>query len=81
MKKRIQAEWNNWRKVTGLVCDRKVPVRLKGCIYKAVVGPAMLYGMETVPLNKSMDVKEDGCGRDENVVMGDKTNKKGEDSE
>ena len=59
MKKRIQAGSNNWRKVTGLVCDRKVPVRLKGCIHKAVVRPAMLYGMETIPLNKSMVKKMD----------------------
>ena len=41
------------------VCDRKVPVRLKGCIHKAIVRPAMLYGMETVPLNKSMVKKMD----------------------
>ena len=59
MRKRIQAGWNNWRKVTGLVCDRKVPVRLKGCMHKAIVRPAMLYGMETVPLNKSMVKKMD----------------------
>ena len=59
VKKRIQAGWNNWRKVTGLVYDRKVPVRLKGCIYKAIVRPAMLYDMETVPLNKSMIKKMD----------------------
>ena len=51
MKKRIQAGWNNWRKVTGLVYDRKVPVRLKGCIHKVIVRPAILYGMEIVPLN------------------------------
>ena len=48
--------------VTGLVCDRKVPVKLKGCIHKSVVRPAMLYDMKTVPLNKStvkkMDVAE-----------------------
>ena len=54
VKKRIQAGWNNWRKVTGLACDRKVSIRLKGCIHKAIVRLAMLYGMETVPLNKSM---------------------------
>ena len=46
-------------KVTGLVCGKKVPVRLKDCIHKAVVGPAMLYGTETVPLNKSMIKKMD----------------------
>ena len=47
------------RKVTGLVCDSKVPVKLKGCIHKTVVRPAMLCGMGTVPLNKSMVKKMD----------------------
>ena len=42
-----------------MMCDRKVPVRLEGCVHKAVVRPAMLYGMETVPLNKSMVKKMD----------------------
>ena len=42
-----------------MVCDRKVPVRLKGCIHKAIVRPEMLYGMETIPLNKSMVKKMD----------------------
>ena len=42
------------------MCDRKVSVRLKGCIHKAIMRPAMLYGMETVPLlNKSMVKKMD----------------------
>ena len=56
---------------------------LKGCIHKAVVRPGMLYsyGMEIVPLNKNMVKKMNGYGRDENVEMGDRTNKKGEDSE
>ena len=61
--------------MTGLVCDRKVPARLKGCIHKAVVRPAMLYGMETVPLNKSI-VKKMDVAETENVEMGDRTNKK-----
>ena len=24
---RIQGGWNNWRKVSGVICDRKVPIR------------------------------------------------------
>ena len=59
VKNRVQAGWNNWRKVTGLVCDKKVPAKLKGCIHKAVVRPEILYGKETVPLNKSMMKKLD----------------------
>ena len=32
----------------GVLCDRKLSARVKGKMYKSVVRPAMLYGMETV---------------------------------
>ena len=38
----------SWKKVSGVLCDRKLSARVKGKIYKSVVRPAMLYGMETV---------------------------------
>ncbi|KAK3551366.1 hypothetical protein QTP70_016655, partial [Hemibagrus guttatus] len=44
VKKRVQAGWNGWRKVTGVLCDRKISARIKGKVYKTVVRPAMLYG-------------------------------------
>ena len=29
-KRRVQAGWNGWRKVSGVVCDRRLPARVKG---------------------------------------------------
>ena len=29
VKKRVQAGWNEWRKVSGLICDRRLPARVK----------------------------------------------------
>ena len=55
VKRRTQAGWNSWRKVTGVMCDRRMPNELKGNVYKAVVRPAMMYGMETVPLTKKQE--------------------------
>ena len=56
---RIQSGWNNWRRITGVVCDKRVPVKLKGKIHKAVVRPAMMYGLETAPIKKTEEKKLD----------------------
>ena len=44
----IQAGWMSWRKVSGVLCDRKLSAKVKGKMYKSVVRPTILYGMETV---------------------------------
>ncbi|KAK3524928.1 hypothetical protein QTP86_011499 [Hemibagrus guttatus] len=54
-KKRVQAGWNGWRKVSGVLCDRKISARIKGKMYRTVVRPAMLYGLETVSLRKRQE--------------------------
>ena len=51
--KRTQCGWNNWRKMSGILCDKGVPPHVKGKIHKMIVWPAMLYGMETVPVTSS----------------------------
>ena len=50
--RRIQAGWNNWREVSGVLCDRRMPVKLKVKVYETVVQPAMMYGMEATPIKK-----------------------------
>ena len=55
--KRVQAGWNGWRKVLGVICDRRLPARVKGKMYSSVVRPAMVYGLETVAVTKKQ-VKE-----------------------
>ena len=56
----IQCGWNNWWKVSGVICDRRVPVRVKGKVHKAMVRPAMMYRLEaTAPLRKSEEKKMD----------------------
>ena len=52
VKKRVQAEWNGWRKVSGGICKRKLPARVKGKVYSSVVRPAMVYRLETVAVTK-----------------------------
>ncbi|KAK3507240.1 hypothetical protein QTP70_012139 [Hemibagrus guttatus] len=55
VKKRVQAGWNGWRKVWGVLCDQKISARIKGKVYRTVVRPAMLYGLETVSLRKRQE--------------------------
>ena len=66
VKRRVQAGWNGWRKVSRIICDRKLPARVKGKAYGSVVRPArvkgkaygsvvrpaMAYGLETVAVAK-----------------------------
>ncbi|KAK3527749.1 hypothetical protein QTP86_003187, partial [Hemibagrus guttatus] len=55
VKKRVQAGWNGWRKVSGVLCERKISARIKGKVYRTVVRAAMLYGLETVSLRKRQE--------------------------
>ena len=52
IRRRIQAGWMSWRKVSGVLCDRKLSAKVKGKMYKSVVRPTMLYGMETVAVTE-----------------------------
>ena len=52
VKKRVQAGWNGWRRVSGVICNRRLPARVKGKVYSSVVRPAMVYGLETVAVTK-----------------------------
>ena len=52
VRRRIQARSMSWRKVSEVLCDRKLSEKVKGKMYKSVVRPAMLYGMETVAVTE-----------------------------
>ena len=56
---RIQASWKNWRKLSGVLCNRRLSSRLKGMIFKTVVRPAMTYGTETWD-NQEITQEENG---------------------
>ena len=57
VRRRVQAGWQSWRRASGVLCDSKLSARLKGKIYKCVVRPAVLYGMETVAVTERMEKK------------------------
>ena len=52
IKRRVQAGWNKRRKVSEVICVRRLPARVKGKVYSSVVRPAMVYGLEMVAVTK-----------------------------
>ena len=55
LKRRIQAGWNSWRKVTGVMCDKRISGRVKGKVYTTVVRPAIMYSLETAAVTKTQE--------------------------
>ncbi|KAE8675269.1 HAD-superfamily hydrolase, subfamily IG, 5'-nucleotidase isoform 2 [Hibiscus syriacus] len=49
---RIKAGWLKWRAATGVLCDKKVPLKLKGKFYRMAIRPALLYGSECWAIKK-----------------------------
>jgi hypothetical protein len=49
---RIKAGWLKWRQASGVLCDHRVPLKLKGNFYRTAIRPAMLYGAECWPTKK-----------------------------
>ena len=59
VEKRIQAGWKNWKRLSGVLCDKKLSARRKGKAYKVAVRPAMTYGAETWSIKKTQEKKLD----------------------
>ncbi|KAJ8704761.1 hypothetical protein PYW08_012081 [Mythimna loreyi] len=49
---RINSGWMKWRQVTGTTCDPRMPLKMKGKIYKSVIRP-VLYGSECWAMKKT----------------------------
>ncbi|KAK6749827.1 hypothetical protein RB195_002063 [Necator americanus] len=52
---RVNAAWMKWKMATGVLSEKKVPVRLKLKIYITVVRPVVLYGCECWPTTKGLE--------------------------
>ena len=56
---RIQSGWTNWKRVSGILCDRRIRLRVKRNVYTTVVRPAMMYGAERRAVKKAQEKKLD----------------------
>ena len=59
IEKRIQAGWMNRRRLSGVLCDRRISVRKKGEVFKVAMRPAMTYGAEMWNIKKAQEKKLD----------------------
>ena len=50
---RVKVAWAKWREVSGVMCDKKMLLKLKDKIYKTIVKPAMIYGSECWAVQKN----------------------------
>ncbi|GKA32260.1 hypothetical protein Tco_0718627 [Tanacetum coccineum] len=50
---RIGVGWMKWRAASRVLCDRRIPLKLKGKFYRVAIRPAMLYGSECWPITKA----------------------------
>ena len=66
---KTQSGWKNWKRISGILCDRRISFRVKGKIYKRVVRLAMVYSAETWAMKKAHVREEVGCGGNEEVKM------------
>ena len=48
----IKAGSMKWRQVSGILCDKKVPQKVKGKFCRTAVRPVMLYGAECWPTKR-----------------------------
>ena len=49
---RVEAAWANWRTMSGVMCDKKMPIQIKDKIYKTTVKPEMTQGFECWAIKK-----------------------------
>ena len=53
VKKRVQAGWNGWRRMSGVICDRRVPARVKGKVYKVAELKMLRFSLGVTRMDKT----------------------------
>ena len=49
---RVAAAWNKWRELSVVICDRKMPRKLKVKLYNTIIRPVLLHGAEVWTVGK-----------------------------
>ena len=54
---RVQSGWKNWKRVSVVLCDMRMNVKIKGTVYRTAVRPALMHGAEPWALTKAQENK------------------------
>ena len=54
---RVQSGGKNWKRGSGVLCDRIMNVKIKGKVNRTAIRPALIYGAETWALKKAQEKK------------------------
>jgi hypothetical protein len=49
---KIKVNWLKWCEASSVLCDPRVPLKLKGKFYSAAIRPVMLYGAKYWPTKR-----------------------------
>jgi len=52
IKARIAAACKKWQELTEVLCDRRMPIALKGKVYRTMIRPVLIYGSEAWTLRR-----------------------------
>jgi len=52
IKATIAAAWKKWQELTGVLCDRRMPIAVKGKVYRTLIRPVLIYGSEAWTLRR-----------------------------
>ena len=66
MTHRIQSGWKNWKRVSGILCDRRISLRVKGKVYSCKTS----NDVRCRDMGSEESTREEvGCGGNEDVKM------------
>ena len=75
---RVQSGWNKWKRVSGVLCDRRMNVKIKGKVNRTVVSTSTDVRGRDMGVEEGTG-KEIGGRRNENATMDVRSYEAGQD--
>ena len=60
---RVATAWAKWREICGLLCIKRIPLKIRANIYDACIRSVLLYGAESWPLTQRLEQCIQSCDR------------------